>query len=94
MNIIDERFDATFVSESISLINNLFFLITKIKRNLLLKTFGIIDFTKILIHYYLQIHIKKKNDSLEERIINIFKNLIYIDNNVKFFLKYYEIDLH
>ena len=94
LNIIDEIFDATFVSESISLINNLFFLITKIKRTLLLKTFRIIDFTKILIHYYLQIHRKKKNDSLEERIINIFKNLIYIDNNVKFFLKYYEIDLH
>lgn len=94
LNIIDERFDATFVSESISLINNLFFLITKVKRTLLLKTFRIIDFTKILIHYYLQIHRKKKNDSLEERIINIFKNLIYIDNNVKFFLKYYEIDLH
>ena len=94
LNIIDERFDATFVSESISLINNLFFLITKVKRTLLLKTFRIIDFTKILIHYYLQIHRKKKNDSLEERIINIFKNLIYIDNNAKFFLKYYEIDLH
>ena len=60
LNIIDERFDATFVSESISLINNLFFLITKVKRTLLLKTLRIIDFTKILIHNYLQIHRKKK----------------------------------
>ena len=90
INPMNDTCDPFIQLESLWIINNLMFLVAKFKD---LISFDVFDLTKMLIEYLINIYKNQKNDgvkyTLEEKILRIFGNLLFIDNNIlKLFIDY------
>ena len=89
---INDTCDPFIQLESIWIINNLLFLVARYKDII---SFEISNITKLLIEYLINIYKNQKNDgvkyTLEEKILRIFGNLLYINNNILKLLIDYEI---
>ena len=83
INPINDTYDPFIYLESIWIINNLMFLVAKFKELIL---FDITDITKYLIQFLINIYKNQKDDgvkyTLEEKVLRIFGNLLYINNNI------------
>ena len=92
INPINDTCDPFIQLESVWIINNILFLVAKFKDII---SFEVSDLTKLLIQYLINIYKNQKNDgvkyTLEEKIIRIFGNLLYINNNILNILIEYEI---
>ena len=92
INPINDTYDPFIQLESIWIINNLMFLVAKYRDII---SFEVFELTKLLIQYFGNIYKNQNNDgvkyTLEEKILRIFGNLLYIDNNILTLLKDYEI---
>ena len=92
INPMNDTCDPFIQLESLWIINNLMFLVAKFKD---LISFEVFDLTKMLIEYLINIYKNQKNDgvkyTLEEKILRIFGNLLFIDNNVLKLLIDYDI---
>ena len=89
INPINDTCDPFIQLESIWIINNLMFLVAKFKDISL----DVFDLTKMLIEYLINIYKNQKNDgvkyTLEEKILRIFGNLLYINSTIlKLFIDY------
>ena len=80
---MNDTYDPFIYLESIWIINNLMFLVAKFKELIL---FDITDITKYLIQFLINIYKNQKDDgvkyTLEEKVLRIFGNLLYINNNI------------
>ena len=90
INPMNDTCDPFIQLESLWIINNLMFLVAKFKD---LISFDVIGLTKMLIEYLINIYKNQKNDgvkyTLEEKILRIFGNLLFINNNIlKLFIDY------
>ena len=90
INPINDTSDPFIYLESIWIINNLMFLVAKFKDLIL---FDISDLTEHLIQFLINIYKNQKDDgvkyTLEEKIVRIFGNLLYINSDiVKLFIDY------
>ena len=90
INPMNDTCDPFIQLESLWIINNLMFLVAKFKDLISFDVFGL---TKILIEYLINIYKNQKNDgvkyTLEEKILRIFGNLLFINNNIlKLFIDY------
>ena len=90
INPINDTCDPFIQLESLWIINNLMFLVAKFKDLISFDVFGL---TKMLIEYLINIYKNQKNDgvkyTLEEKILRIFGNLLFINNNIlKLFIDY------
>ena len=92
INPINDTFDPFIQLESIWIINNLMFLVAKYRDII---SFEVFELTKSLIQYLGNIYKNQKNDgvkyTLEEKILRIFGNLLYINNNILTLLIDYDI---
>jgi hypothetical protein len=92
INPINDTFDPFIQLESLWIINNIIFLVAKFKDIIL---FDVSDITKLLIDYLISICKNQKNDgvkyTLVEKILRIFGNLLFINNNFLKLLIDYEI---
>jgi len=92
INPINDTCDPFIQLESIWIINNILFLVAKYKDII---SFDISDITKLSIEYLINIYKNQKNDgvkyTLVEKILRIFGNLLYINNNILQLLIDYEI---
>ena len=83
INPMNDTYDPFIYLESIWIINNLMFLVAKFKELIL---FDITDITKYLIQFLINIYKNQKDDgvkyTLEEKVLRIFGNLLYINNNI------------
>ena len=83
INPMNDTYDPFIYLESIWIINNLMFLVAKFKELIL---FDITDITKYLIQFLINIYKNQKDDgvkyTLEEKVLRIFGNLLYIKNNI------------
>ena len=90
INPMNDTCDPFIQLESLWIINNLMFLVAKFKDLISFDVFGL---TKMLIEYLINIYKNQKNDgvkyTLEEKILRIFGNLLFINNNIlKLFIDY------
>ena len=90
INPMNDTCDPFIQLESLWIINNLMFLVAKFKD---LISFDVFELTKMLIEYLINIYKNQKNDgvkyTLEEKILRIFGNLLFINNNIlKLFIDY------
>ena len=92
INPINDTFDPFIQLESIWIINNLMFLVAKYRDII---SFEVFELTKLLVQYLGNIYKNQKNDgvkyTLEEKILRIFGNLLYINNNILTLLIDYDI---
>ena len=92
LNPIYDTCDPYIQLESLWIINNLLFLVAKFKETIL---FEVSNIANLLIGYLKNIYKNQKNDgvkyTLEEKIIRIFGNLLYINNDILKLLINYEI---
>ena len=83
LNPINDTCDPFIQLESIWIINNLMFLVAKYKNFI---SFEVSEITKLLIQYLVNIYKNQKNDgvknTLEEKILRIFGNILFLDNNI------------
>ena len=90
INPMNDTCDPFIQLESLWIINNLMFLVAKFKDLISFDVFGL---TKMLIEYLINFYKNQKNDgvkyTLEEKILRIFGNLLFINNNIlKLFIDY------
>ena len=92
INPINDTSDPFIQLESIWIINNLMFLVAKFRDII---SFEVFELSKLLIQYLINIYKNQKNDgvkyTLEEKILRIFGNLLYINNYILTLLTNYEI---
>ena len=83
INPINDTSDPFIYLESIWIINNFMFLVAKFKDLIL---FDISDLTEHLIQFLINIYKNQKDDgvkyTLEEKIVRIFGNLLYINSDI------------